>query len=242
MNKIVNIDHEINKFRFEKDGFKRILEDGYNGDIILDKLAGEEVVWALLGALLSDQADLANNLMGRDDWTRHDAVEIAAEANCRRLVDKLIDMGANIRFAVRGAARGGHANLVDELIERSKNMPSHSFESRVVDFAVSGAAKAGDGDLVRKLIDEQGANKKHAIMAAQAGGHKKLFADLIQNNKVTIFNAKLRAALRIAKVITFPRRQISFHSPQNMNNTPTISDKRDEGCLDKCHKYSPFSG
>ncbi len=88
------------------------------------------------------------------------------------LNDLLKNPGANINYAILGAAIGGRTELL--LNELLKNPGDTN-----INCAILGAARGGHTALLNKLLAESGANINQAILGAAIGGHTALLNKLL---------------------------------------------------------------
>src|SRR3989344_3238609 len=93
-----------------------------------------------------------------------DIFEAAHQGSLFR-VNELIKQGADVNYGMRGAAEGGHKELVDLFVKKGANN---------WDWGMHGAAEGGHKELV-DLFVKKGANDwNYGMYSAARGGHKEL--------------------------------------------------------------------
>jgi ankyrin repeat protein len=108
---------------------------------------------------------LTNRFKADKNW----AVYGAARGRHLDIMHQLIEQDACVNVAVRGAAHGGHFDIMNQLIKEGANLNNAAY----------GAALGGHHDIMHLLI-EQGASRDVAVIGAAQTGHLDTMYQLIK--------------------------------------------------------------
>ncbi len=126
--------------------------------------------WAMKRSSQKDYRNIVEYILAQPDDPRlnlDEALEAAARVGSLNLVKDIISRGSTwFEEALRAAARGGHREVIDFLINK--------YNAKNLNVALSAAAEKGDKTLVDYLLEKGATSRKNALEGAIRGGHRDL--------------------------------------------------------------------